>query len=171
MWHHRTHGFDEVTIMRRLTISVDDDLADAFDLLVKRKGYLNRSEAFRDLVRKELGEDELAGGDATSCVATVSYLYDHHQRQLAKRLTQIQHDHHHVTVASQHIHLDHENCLETVILRGRISEVRACAQGIVSQTGVRDGNIHIVPVAIEQEKYVQVGHTHVHPRISPGKKK
>jgi CopG family nickel-responsive transcriptional regulator len=149
--------------MRRLTISVDDELADAFDRLVERKGYLNRSEAFRDLVRKELGEAEMAAGEAKWCVATVTYIFDHHERQLANRLTQIQHDHHNVTVATQHVHLDHDNCLETVILKGRIPEVRACALGIVSQTGVRHGHVHVIPVDVKQDKYVMVGHTHIHP--------
>jgi CopG family nickel-responsive transcriptional regulator len=149
--------------MRRLTISVDDDLADTFDQLVERKGYLNRSEAFRDLVRKALGEAEVAAGKAKWCVATVSYVYDHNERQLSNRMAQIQHDHHDVTIASQHIHLDHDNCLETVILKGRIADVRACADRIVSQTGVRHGNVHLVPVEIKKDKYVQVGHSHVHP--------
>ena len=149
--------------MRRLTISVDDDLADAFDQLVERKGYLNRSEAFRDLVRKELGNAELDAGKAKWCVATLSYIYDHHERQLANRLTQMQHDHHDVAVASQHVHLDHDNCLETVILRGKIDAVRACADAIISQTGVRHGNVHLVPVDIKDSKYLRVAHQHVHP--------
>lgn len=141
-------------MMRRLTISVDDDLADAFDQLVERKGYVNRSEAFRDLVRKELGQAELATGAARWCVATVSYLFDHHERQLAARLTEAQHEHHDVAVATQHIHLDHDNCLETVILKGPIDAVRACADGIISQTGVRHGNVHLVPLERKQEQYL-----------------
>ena len=149
--------------MRRLTISVDDDLADAFDALVERKGYLNRSEAFRDLVRKELGNAEMKTGVARWCVATVAYIYDHHERQLANRLTQLQHDHHDVAVAAQHIHLDHDNCLGTVILRGKLSAVRSCAEAIISQTGVRHGNVHIVPVDIKAQQFVRIGHKHVHP--------
>jgi len=149
--------------MRRLTISVDDNLADSFDQLVERKGYLNRSEAFRDLVRKELGEQEIFAGKAKWCVATVSFIYDHHERMLANRLTELQHAHHDVAVASQHVHLDHDNCLETVILKGKIAEVRACADAIIAQTGVRHGNVHIVPVDIAVEKYVRIGHTHIHP--------
>lgn len=140
--------------MRRLTISVDDALADAFDALVRGKGYLNRSEAFRDLVRKELGRAELDGAPDAWCVATVSYQYDHHQRQLANRLVHMQHEHHEVAIASQHIHLDHDNCLETVILRGRYAEVRACADSIVAQTGVRHGSVHLVPL----ERHRTAGH-------------
>lgn len=150
--------------MRRLTISVDDDLADAFDQLVERKGYLNRSEAFRDLVRKELGEATLNDGKAQWCVATVSYIYDHHERQLSNRLVQMQHDHHDVAIASQHVHLDHDNCLETVILRGRIDQVRACADGMVSQTGVRNGNVHLVPIEARTGSYVRAAHGHPVPK-------
>ena len=149
--------------MRRLTISVDDELADEFDRLVERKGYLNRSEAFRDLVRRELGDARLATGKSQWCVATVSYMYDHHERQLSNRLTQLQHDHHDVAIATQHIHLDHDNCLETVILKGRIDEVRACADSIIAQTGVRHGNIHLVPVEAKVEKAVHGGHRHLRP--------
>ena len=146
--------------MRRLTISVDDDLAQEFDRLVANKGYLNRSEAFRDLVRRELGQAELVAGKAISCVATVSYVYDHRERQLSNRLAQIQHDHHDVTVASQHVRLDHDNCLETVILKGSIAAVRACADSLIAQTGVRHGNVHLVPVEIRTGN--QAGHAHPH---------
>lgn len=150
--------------MQRWTISVDDDLAEEFDRFVASKGYSNRSEAFRDLARKELGQKDVEEGTAKWCVATVSYIYDHHERMLANRLTQIQHDHHDVAAASQHVHLDHDNCLETVILKGRIDEVRACADAIISQTGVRHGNVHIVPVEMKKEKYIRVGHVHLHPK-------
>jgi CopG family nickel-responsive transcriptional regulator len=147
--------------MRRLTISVDDDLAIEFDRLVASKGYLNRSEAFRDLLRRELGQAELVLGKAISCVATVSYVYDHHERQLSNRLAQIQHGHHDVTIAFQHVHLDHDNCLETVILKGSIADVRACADSLIAQTGVRHGNVHLVPVDIKTR--AQTGHVHIHP--------
>lgn len=149
--------------MRRLTISVDDDLADTFDQLVARKGYLNRSEAFRDLVRKALDEAELAPGRAQWCVATVSYVYDHHERQLSNRLTQIQHRHHNVALATLHVHLDHENCLETVVLKGRMGDVRATAEGMIAQTGVRHGSVHLVPVEIHDDGHHQPGHSHIHP--------
>jgi Arc/MetJ-type ribon-helix-helix transcriptional regulator len=80
--------------MRRLTISVDDDLADTFDRLVPEKGYGSRSEAFRDFVRGALGSAQLDAGTAKHCVGALSYVYNHHERQLASRLTGMQHDHH-----------------------------------------------------------------------------
>lgn len=153
--------------MQRWTISVDDDLAEEFDKFAAGKGYSNRSEAFRDLVRRELGQSDVDDGKAKWCVATVSYIYDHHERMLANRLTQLQHDHHDVAAASQHVHLDHDNCLETVILKGRIDEVRACADAIISQTGVRHGNVHIVPVEMKKEKYVRAAHGHGHVHLHP----
>ncbi|MBS1170416.1 MAG: nikR [Burkholderiaceae bacterium] len=149
--------------MRRITISVEDDLATAFDQLVQQRGYLNRSEAFRDLVRKELGESAMNRGKATWCVATVTYIYNHHERQLANRLTKIQHEHHDLIVSTQHIHLDHDNCIEMLFLRGRSDSVRACADAIVSQTGVRHGNVHIVPADIKSDKSPRSGHKHIHP--------
>lgn len=132
--------------MRRITISVEDDLADSFDALVQRKGYGNRSEAFRDLLRHHLSATTLKEDDDPAVVAVVSYVYDHHERQLSSRLVHMQHEHHEITVASQHIHLDHDNCLETVVLRGGARSVRACAERLVSQTAVRHGNIHLVPI-------------------------
>lgn len=146
--------------MQRWTISVDDDLAAEFDRFVLGKGYSNRSEAFRDLARKELGQANMEEGKAKCCVATVSYIYNHHERMLSNRLTHLQHEHHDVVTVSQHVHLDHDNCLETVILKGRVNEVRACAEALVAQTGVHNGNIHIVPLRLEKKSYIRTGHSH-----------
>jgi len=147
--------------MQRLTISIDDALAETFDRLVRKKGYENRSEAIRDLVRKSLGEEELLNGNAKHCVGTLSYVYDHHERQLASRLTSMQHDHHDVTVATMHAHLDHENCLETVILRGPTAAVMRFAQDVIAQTGVRHGKFNPIPVDTEASK--RAAHLHHHP--------
>jgi CopG family transcriptional regulator, nickel-responsive regulator len=97
--------------MRRLTISVDEALADTFDRLVSERGYENRSEAFRDLLRDELDKKRLLVGTAKYCVGVLSYVYNHHERDLARRLTIMQHEHHDVTVATLHAHLDHDNCM------------------------------------------------------------
>lgn len=131
--------------MQRLTISLDDDLADAFDEWMRRKSYENRSEAIRDLLRRELGETSLADGEALRCVAVLSYVYDHHERQLASRLTELHHDHHDLTISTMHAHLDHANCIETVFLRGPTSKVLEFAESVKAQTGVRHGNVHVVP--------------------------
>jgi CopG family transcriptional regulator, nickel-responsive regulator len=148
--------------MQRLTISIDDDLARTFDRLVREKGYENRSEAFRDLVRKELGEEQLLNGAAKHCIGALSYVYNHHERQLAARLTGMQHDHHDMTVATMHAHLDHENCIETVILRGATAAVTRFAQDVIAQTGVRYGKFYPIPAELESGR--KAGHAHHHPR-------
>lgn len=148
--------------MRRLTMSLDDDLADAFEALVVARGYQNRSEAFRDLLRHDLGEQRLAQRPDGLCVATLSYLYNHHQRQLAMRLTDMQHEHHELTVSTTHAHLDHDHCIETTILRGRTDQVQAFAQAVISQPGVSHGHLHLVPVGLRQAH----GHDHLQPAIT-----
>lgn len=144
--------------MKRLTMSLDDELADAFEALVRSRGYENRSEAFRDLLRQDLGNERLRDRPDEPCLATLSYVYNHHQRQLASRLAGFQHDHHELTVSTMHVHLDHEHCLETVILRGRTDEVQAFADAVMAQSGVSHGHLHLVPAAVQQAH----GHTHVH---------
>lgn len=132
--------------MQRLTISLDDDLAEAFDRLAESRGYANRSEAIRDLLRRELGESELESGSARECVAVLSYVFDHHERQLSSRLTSMQHDHHDLAVATLHAHITHADCIETVILRGAPQAVQAFAQGVIAETGVRHGHVQLIPV-------------------------
>jgi len=132
--------------MQRLTISLDDDLAAAFEELMQRRGYANRSEAVRDLLRRELGESDLVSGAAKECVAVLSYVFDHHERQLSSRLTGMQHDHHDLAIATMHAHISHEDCIETVILRGATHEVKAFADGVIAETGVRHGHVQLIPV-------------------------
>lgn len=149
--------------MRRLTISVDDSLADTFDRLVREKGYENRSEAFRDLVRDELDKERLSMDNAPFCVGVLSYLYNHHERDLAGRLTQMQHTHHEVTVATMHAHLDHDHCIETLILRGPSSAVLHFAQAVIAEKGVRHGQFRPVPVALEPADGDRRDHLHLRP--------
>ncbi|WP_245652689.1 nickel-responsive transcriptional regulator NikR [Methylophilus rhizosphaerae] len=115
--------------------------------MIAVKAYINRSEAFRDLVRKALDEAVIAdtGQGQSDCVAALSYMYNHHERQLASRVNQLQHDRHHVVIAAQHLHLDHDNCMETVILQGKVIGVKACINVISSQTGVAHAKAHIIP--------------------------
>lgn len=142
--------------MKRLTMSLDDGLADAFEALVHERGYQNRSEAFRDLLRHDLGELRRAEQPDGPCIAVLSYLYNHHQRQLAMRLTDMQHEHHELTVSTTHAHLDHDQCIETVILRGRTDRVQAFAQAVIAQPGVSHGQLHLVPMVLRHAH----GHDH-----------
>lgn len=143
--------------MQRFTISLDDELAHEFDHLIAERGYVNRSEAVRDMIRDRLGHAVLDEVAAPWCAATVSYVYDHHEHVMTARLMDLQHDHHDLVISSQHTHLDHDNCLETVILRGPTAAVRACASQMVALRGVRHGQIHLVPLAEEGH-----GHRHAH---------
>lgn len=162
--------------MKRLTMSLDDDLAEAFEGLVRENGYENRSEAFRDLLRNGLGMERVRDRPDGPCVAALSYLYNHHQRQLAMRLTEAQHQHHELTVSSLHAHLDHDHCIETVILRGRTHQVQAFANSLVAQPGVSHGQLHLIPVATrhahghEHWEPVEVAKSHRRPAKS-GKRK
>ncbi|MFY9326878.1 MAG: nickel-responsive transcriptional regulator NikR [Georgfuchsia sp.] len=132
--------------MQRLTISLDDDLAEAFDELIQKRGYANRSEAVRDLLRRELGDNALSTGTSKQCVAVLSYVFDHHERQLSSRLTSKQHDHHNLAIATVHAHISHDDCVETVILRGATREVTDFAQSVIAETGIRHGQVQIIPV-------------------------
>lgn len=147
--------------MRRLTISLEDALADEFDKVADSSGYRTRSEAFRDLLRRELEQRRLQTGAAAFCVANLCYVYDHHKRKLSSRLAAIQHEHHDIIMATTHVHMDHDNCIETVLLRGPTKEVVHLAEAIIAETGVRHGKVHLVPIDMEFGRG-KPGHPHVH---------
>jgi CopG family nickel-responsive transcriptional regulator len=130
--------------MERVTISLDDGLLDEFDSFIRRKGYENRSEAIRDLLRQRLEADREEKGDAKHAIGCLSYVYNHHQRELARRLTETQHSHHDLMLSTLHVHLDHENCLEVVLLQGATHAVRQFAEATIAETGVRHGHLHLV---------------------------
>jgi CopG family nickel-responsive transcriptional regulator len=155
--------------MERVTISLEDKLLAAFDGYIKRKGYENRSEAIRDLLRERLEEDRLEEGQAPYAVACLSYVYDHHQRELARRLVEVQHASHELVLSTLHVHLDHENCLEVSMLRGPTVEVRRFAEAVMAETGVRHGNLHLVPANMVHAHHAHgsdhgpTDHLHTHP--------
>jgi CopG family nickel-responsive transcriptional regulator len=149
--------------MERFTISLDESLARQFDELIARRGYGNRSEAVRDLIRGAI-EAERGSEPQGACVACLSYVYNHHERELAERLTALQHDHHDLSVAAMHSHLDHENCLETVILRGPSAEVRAFADRLIAERGVRHGRVNVIALEADHGHRHGAGHRHVHYR-------
>jgi len=149
--------------MERITISINEDLAVAFDRLIAQRGYKNRSEAVRDLVRNHLETELAQENNEGYCVANISYVFNHHERDLAERLTVLQHDHHDLTVATMHAHLDHDNCLESVILRGSTAAVRAFADAMKAERGVRHGQLNLVAVDFSS------GHDHQHGYVPRGK--
>lgn len=122
----------------RFGVSTDERLLDRFDALIAQKGYVNRSEAVRDLIRGALVDDDWAQGD-TYAVGTVTLVYDHHSSDLSDRLTEHQHSHHEEIISTLHIHLDHHNCLEVVVLRGIASDIKRIADGLIGTKGVKHG--------------------------------
>jgi CopG family nickel-responsive transcriptional regulator len=130
-------------MLERTAISLEKELLDKFDSLIKQRGYANRSEAIRDLIREQLVQDEWSrqdkGGDER--VAVVSLVYDHDSSSLAQKLTHIQHEHHQTVVSSLHVHMDAHNCLEVLVLRGRAREIIAMGESLVSTKGVKYGKV------------------------------
>ena len=152
--------------MQRVTISLDDDLAARFDAAVRERHYASRSEAVRDLVRQSVDAARLV--DTGTCVANLSYVYDHRTRALAARLLDLQHAHHDLVVAATHIALDHEASMETVLLRGPVASVRALADQIIAERGVRFGRINLISVDANDDHAEPAPHHHDdHGHLSP----
>ena len=134
--------------LSRIGVAIDSDLLDKFDTLIAQRGYTNRSEAFRDLIRDELVEKTWEAEDS-QVVGTVTLVYDHHVRMLSEKLTSIQHDHHHSILSTLHVHLDHDNCLEVLVVRGRSADVRKVAGTLLSTKGVKHGRLTITTSGAE----------------------
>ena len=127
--------------LSRTGVSLEDDLLQEFDRLIAKRGYANRSEAFRDLIREALLSETVVSNKPV--VATLTLVYDHHVRQLNQKLTAIQHDHHHAILSTLHVHLDHDNCLEVLVVKGKSEEVRKVADVLISTKGVKHGRLTI----------------------------
>ncbi len=129
--------------LERIGVSLDKDLLVDFDKLIARRGYQSRSEAIRDLVRQQLSEERLADPQAEA-VAAVFLVYDHHAANLAEKLIAIQHSHLLQAISSLHVHLDHHDCLEVIVLRGQVAEINRVGENILSMKGVKLGRINLV---------------------------
>jgi len=139
--------------MQRMTITLDDPLVAEFEAYLETHGYTNRSEAIRDLIRARLESEQLAREPQGECLGQLSYVYNHAERELAARMTRAQHHQHDLAVATLHIHLDHDNCMETVVLRGPVERVRGFANAVIAQAGVRHGTLSILPVRIREQAH------------------
>lgn len=128
-------------MLQRFTVSLEDKLLRQFDRLLKTHQYENRSEAVRDLIRKALVRQEIEAD--RDVVGVISIVYNHHQRQLQDRLTEIQHQFHHDVVSTTHIHLNHDDCLEVIIVRGKASRARSLADQLIALRGVKDGALNM----------------------------
>jgi len=127
--------------LTRTGVSIEAELLDKFDRLITKRGYKNRSEALRDLIRESLVNEDIEQNRPV--VATLSMIYDHHRPNLSNKLTEAQHDHHGNVLAATHVHLDHDNCLEVVIMKGRSGDVKHLADHMLSMRGVKHGKLVI----------------------------
>ena len=131
--------------IERVGVSLDKTLLAEFDELIRSQGYANRSEAVRDLIRAKLTDTALEAPNAKG-IGTVSLVFDHHASKLAEQLIQLQHTHLLQVIASIHVHLDHHNCLEVIILKGKVQEIRKLADKMASLKGVKLGKLTMTSV-------------------------
>ena len=124
----------------RFGISMDGQLLESFDRLIEGKGYSNRSEAVRDLIRNALVDEQWSHEDEEA-VGTVSLVYDHHTRELSDKLTEHHHSHHRNIISALHVHLDAHHCLEVVVIKGKAGEIRHLADELIGTKGVKHGRL------------------------------
>jgi len=131
----------------RFGVSLDKTLLKKFDRLIRSRNYTNRSEAIRDLIREELIKKEWA--EDREVAGAITFVYNHHKRELLNRITDIQHDHQKLIISTQHIHLDHDNCLEIVAVKGRSKDIQRLAHSIRAIKGVRHGTLSMTGTGSE----------------------
>jgi CopG family transcriptional regulator, nickel-responsive regulator len=127
-----------VTELTRFSISLDERLLHDFDRLIKRKGYTNRSEAIRDLIRDNLVREQWEMGTA-EVVGTITLVYSHETRELTDKLTDLQHHYYDYVVSTLHVHLDAHHCLEVMVVRGKAAEIKKIADRLIGTRGVKHG--------------------------------
>lgn len=153
--------------MQRVTITIDNQLYSEIEKLARARGYQNRSEFIRDLVRAGISETNEASlsGD---CIASVVYVYDQGTRDLPQRLAHVFQRAHDLSVATLRIALDHDNCMEVAVLRGKAKSVQQLANHIIAERGARHGRITMIPATIETTRHMhgdRPAHTHEHIRV------
>ena len=134
--------------IERVGVSLDKKLLSMFDQLIGTQGYSNRSEAIRDLIRERLSQKQLAKPNAKA-VAGIFLVYDHHSTSLSEKLIDLQHDHLLHVIASTHVHLDHHNCLEVIILKGKVKEIQELADQMASLKGVKLSRVNLMTTGKE----------------------
>ena len=130
----------------RFGISLDEKLLANFDQLIEQKSYMNRSEAIRDLIRASLVEERL-GSEDQEAVGTVTLVYNHHVRDLSDKLTEHQHSHHDQIISALHVHLDAHNCLEVLIIRAAVKDIKQIANELIGVKGVKHGKLVMTTTA------------------------
>jgi CopG family nickel-responsive transcriptional regulator len=150
-----------VGILSRIGIALDSELLKRFDRSIARRGYTNRSEAFRDLIRDRLVTEQTAAPDAI-VVGTVTLIYDHHASGITEKLTEVQHEHHELVVSTSHAHLDHDSCPEVLIVHGKSAKVEQFADLLIGLKGVQHGRLVMTVPAHAIEHTHEHGHKHSH---------
>ena len=148
--------------MKRVTITIEDDLLATLDSVMTASGATNRSEALRDILRRALANPAPMTAD---CMGVVSYTLDRGSRKLGQRVPQHRHDRHDAAVAALSVPLDHDSSLEVCVLRGRVAGVRSYAEGLFAERGVRHGHLVLVPVLHEMADHEHGGHRHRHSHL------
>ena len=128
--------------VKRFGISLDSSLLKSFDRHIAKKGYASRSEAIRDLIRDSLVKEEGEYGEKET-VGSITIVYSHDTRELTDTLTDIQHNFHTSIVSSMHVHLDHHNCLEVIIVKGKGKEIKKIADRLIGTKGVKHGKLSL----------------------------
>jgi CopG family nickel-responsive transcriptional regulator len=126
----------------RFGVSMKPNLLDKFDKIIKKKGYCNRSEAIRDIIRKNIVKEETIAPNSDA-IGTLTMIYDHHQATLTNKLLDLQHNHHNEILSTTHIHVDHHNCLEVLVLKGKTGEIKKLADNIRALKGIKHGELVI----------------------------
>ncbi len=149
--------------LTRFGVSIETDLVNRFDAFLEGTGYRNRSEAFRDLIRARLVEEEIQKKNA-SVFGVLSIVYDHHKRELESRLTSIQHDHFASIITSMHVHVDHQNCLEVILLKGKAGDLQKLGASLAGLKGVKHSRLVFTSITqlstMHEENHHHDQHTH-----------
>jgi len=148
-------------VLSRIGVALDSYLLERFDDLIARLGYTNRSEAFRDLIRDRLVAERTSNANAT-VVGTVTLIYDHHAHGVTEKLTEIQHANHELVVSTSHAHLDHDSCLEVLIVHGKSGQVEEFAGHLIGLKGVQHGRLVMTVAQPESGHHRANGKPHAH---------
>lgn len=154
--------------MQRITVSLEEELGDALDTFLRARGYQSRSEGVRDIVRDAMASQTGEASGHSHCVANLSYIYNHRVRALASRLSDLQHAHHDLIASTTLVHLDHENSLESVMLKGKTSAVVQFSNRVRTERGVRSSTLNIIGVEPHDHHHgAHDHHHHGHAHLSP----
>ena len=151
--------------LSRFGVSIEEELLESFDRLINGQGYGNRSEALRDLMRDALVKSRLEDApEAGEALGSLTLVYDHHASDLNDKMNEIQHDHHDLVVSVLHVHVSRDDCMEVIVLRGAVREIRSLSDALLSLKGVKHGKLFVTFNARQMvgRKSASNGHTHNH---------